>query len=60
MFEEIFNLNFLFFDLDKLCIAFKVGFHIKFISYLCVISPTYFLQSLLRRYKMKLYYFIYV
>jgi len=42
IFEEIFNLNFLFFDLDKLCIAFKVGFHIKFVSYLCVISPTYF------------------
>jgi hypothetical protein len=29
IFEEILSLNFLFFDTDKLCIAFRVGFSHK-------------------------------
>jgi hypothetical protein len=29
IFEEYLSLNFLFFDLDKLCIAFRVGFSHK-------------------------------
>jgi hypothetical protein len=39
IFEEILNLNFLFFDLDKLCIAFKVGFSYK-VCFLPLCDPS--------------------
>jgi len=47
IFEEILSLNFLFFDLDKLCIAFRVGFsHKVYFLLLCDNSNLIFPISL--------------